>query len=118
MGVNGSVWLRIDTILESRGMSLMELIEKAGLNYKTTKSQRCRSDLNKLDDAIAISRVLGISLDFLATGREAESFSKEAIAVEYDDNLKAVVRACQANPHLLDVIATTVVGMEELSKNA
>lgn len=118
MGINGSVWMRIDTLLEAKGLSLMELTELSGLNYKTTKSQRSRSDLNKLDDAVRISKALGVSLDFLATGKEAESFSSEAIAVEYDDNLKAVVRACQANPHLLEVISATVIGMEEVTKNA
>lgn len=108
-----TIWKRVDSILEQKGLTLNQLTTMAGLNYGTTKGQRCKRDLNKIDDAVRIANALDVSLDYLITGKEAGAFSDEAIAVEYDDKLKAVVRACVANPHLLEVISTTVICMEE-----
>ena len=116
MGNSGEIWGRIDRILEARGIGLMDLCAGAGMNYKSIKSQRSRIDLNKLDDAVKIAKFLNVSIDFIATGEEAEAFSKEAILVEHDDKLKAVVRACERNPQLLEVIAVTVESMEQVAR--
>lgn len=116
MGNSGGIWGRIDKILDAKGISLTDLCEGTGLNYKSIKSQRSRIDLSKLDDAVKIARFLNVSIDFIATGEEAEAFSEEAILVEHDDKLKAVVRACERNPHLLEVIAVTVESMEQVAR--
>lgn len=121
-------WKRVD---ELKGdMFLQELAEKAGLNYRTMRNQRSRCTFPKPADMQAIAKVLGTTQEYLMTGLGSPNvttpkqegtpcFSPEALAVENDDRLKALVRACLRDPRLLDVISAVVESSERtLGKQA
>ncbi len=123
-------WKRVD---ELKGdMFLQELAEKAGLNYKTMRNQRSNCTFPKSVDMQAIAKVLGTTQEYLMTGlgeqsnttsdvllggkagaREGAPLSPEALAVEKDDRLKALVRACLRDPRLLDIISAVVESSEK-----
>lgn len=116
MNIAQEFWGRVDSITTRRGISLGDVSDKIDVPYQTVKGWRCRKVLPKMEKVVEIADYIQASLDYLVTGKEAEAMSPEAIAVEYDDKLKAVVRACQANPHLLEVIAVTVESMEQIAR--
>ncbi|MCH3916760.1 MAG: XRE family transcriptional regulator [Spirochaetia bacterium] len=50
-------------------ISLKSLSEAAGISYKNMKDQRSLDRLPKLEDAYAIATVLGVSVEYLLTGK-------------------------------------------------
>ena len=120
-------WNRVD---DMRGdMSLKELAERAGINYLTMKGMRSSCRYPKENAIMQIAEVLNTTPDILLSGkakaqtkagaREGASLSPEALAVENDDRLKALVRACLRDPRLLDIISAVVESSERtLGKQA
>ena len=109
-------WDRINALVEDAGITYKQLCNDCNLNYPTLKNWRYRHLIPSVEELLSITERLGVSMDYIVTGEEAEAFSEEAILVEHDDKLKAVVRACERNPHLLEVIAVTVESMEQVAR--
>lgn len=112
MGHLEDFWNRIDSILDRRGTRLIDMANETGISYPTLKNWRYLKSVPKVDVVIQIADYLDVSLDYILTGTEAEALSKEAMAVEFDDKLKAVVRAMQRDPHLLEIISAVVISSE------
>ena len=114
-------WNRVDDMRGS--MTLKELADKAGVNYLTMKDMRSRCRFPKGYAINQIAEALNTTPDVLlgrkAGAHEGASLSPEALAVENDDRLKALVRACLRDPRLLDVISAVVESSERtLGKQA
>ena len=71
-------WKIVDNILEKN--TLVWLANKSELNYKTLKNQRSYLRLPNLEDAYAISRTLGVSLEYLLTGTDSLSEAQRIVA--------------------------------------
>lgn len=112
MGHLEDFWNRVDSILDRKGTRLIDMARDTGIGYPTIKNWRYLNSIPKVDVVIQMSEYLEVSLDYLLTGKEAEALSKEAMAVEFDDKLKAVIRALQRDPHLLEIISAVVISSE------
>lgn len=110
-------------------MSLKELAERAGINYLTMKGMRSSCRYPKENAIMQIAEVLKTTPDVLLSGkakaqtkagvRGGTSISPEALAVENDDRLKALVRACLRDPRLLEVVSAVIESSERtLGKQA
>ena len=94
-------WKRIDTKTAEKGLTLPEVSKAAGLNYKTLQQQRRAGRLPKTAEALKLSQVLGVTLEYLTEGKEgAITLSPEALAVNNDETLQALVKACIENKEL------------------
>lgn len=117
-------WNRVDLL--RKDMQLQDLARMAGISYKTLTNQRVEHRYPKAEDMKNIARVLGTTQEFLMTGENRDrkeerssTLSPEALAVENDDRLKALVRACLRDPRLLDIISAVVESSEKtLGKQA
>lgn len=115
-------WNRVDDI--KGRMTLKELSERAGISYATMKDMRTRCRFPKKFMIQQIAEVLGVSEVFLVKGKEYQPqgvmcVSPEALAVENDDRLKALVRACLRDPRLLEVVSAVIESSERtLGKQA
>lgn len=117
-------WNRVDLL--RKDMQLQDLARMAGISYKTLTNQRVEHRYPKAEDMKNIARVLGTTQEFLMTGENRDrkeerssTLSPEALAVEKDDRLKALVRACLRDPRLLDIISAVIESSEKtLGKQA
>ena len=105
-------WDRCDSVLYNQGKTLKSVSDSIGVPYPTLKGWRCRNVFPKVELIASISEVLGTSLDFLLTGKESEPFCDEAIAVEYDEKLRLIVRQLKADPTFLEAISITLASKE------
>ena len=107
-------WQRIDDL--RRGDSLKDIASKAGLNYDTLRNKRSGkiSVLPNLTDAYSLAQTLGVSMEFLLTGKDSTSSiqNHEAKAVEESPELQALVRAVMRDPQLLSALATVIESSE------
>ena len=113
-------WKRVDIL---RGqVSLKELSEKTGIKYTRIRDGRslCRS--LTVDDAVKISDALGVSVNFLMTGKEDMRLSPEASFVMQNEAARLLIRRVMENPPLLDALAAVaalaVTPGESKEKNA
>lgn len=117
-------WNRVDLL--RKDLQLQDLARMAGISYKTLTNQRVEHRYPKAEDMKNIARVLGTTQEFLMTGENRDrkeerssTLSPEAKAVEKDDRLKALVRACLRDPRLLDIISAVIESSEKtLGKQA
>lgn len=117
-------WNRVDLL--RKDLQLQDLARMAGISYKTLTNQRVEHRYPKAEDMKNIARVLGTTQEFLMTGENRDrkeerssTLSPEALAVEKDDRLKALVRACLRDPRLLDIISAVIESSEKtLGKQA
>jgi len=68
-----------DLAKKNTTLTLRAFIESLGLNYETYYSGRRRETLPRADEALAIARALGTSVEYLVSGREPENSKKEVL---------------------------------------
>ena len=96
-------WKRVDIL---RGqVSLKELSIKTGIKYTRIRDGRslCRS--LTVDDAVKISDALGVSVNFLMTGKEDMRLPPEADFVMRNEAARLLIRRIMDDPRLLDALA-------------
>lgn len=99
-------WKRIDTLTNSKGVTLKELCQRAEINYGSMRRQRTLVIYPGVSELISIAKNLNTSLDYLLTGENTSTLSEEAQAVERDDKLRLLVNTLMHDPHLLEVVST------------
>lgn len=111
-------WNRVDLL--RKDLQLQDLARMAGISYKTLTNQRVEHRYPKAEDMKNIARVLGTTQEFLMTGENRDrkeerssTLSPEALAVEKDDRLKALVRACLRDPRLLEIVSAVIESSEK-----
>lgn len=100
--VSGSaVVSRIDEILHNRDEKRMDMCRNLGIKSNTVSAWLARDSVPPVDAMLDISEYLNVSLEWLATGKEAESiapqyqsFLNDVMALpEYDfEELQAIVK--------------------------
>lgn len=61
---------RVKQLVKSHNLSLVPFIESIGIDYEKYKSQRRYNILPRADEAVKIARALGVSVEYLVTGKE------------------------------------------------
>lgn len=105
-------WDNLDKARNDK-ITLKDLCNKLGIAYQRIADQRTDCRFPKLEDAYALANELGVSLEFLLTGKAQVLFSPEAKAVNESEELKALVRAVMRDPQLLQVISAVVKSSEK-----
>ena len=97
-------------------MTLKELCKKLDIAYQRIADQRTDCRFPKLEDAYALAKAVGVSLDYLLAGSDSSfAISKEAQAVEESPELQALVRAVMRDPQLLSALATVIESSERVN---
>ena len=66
-------------LTDSRPDTLAVMSEKTGIPLATIKGWHSKGRIPKLEEAIALSEYLGVSLDWLLLGKHSESFNDRLI---------------------------------------
>lgn len=92
-----NTWKRIDKLNSER--TLKGLAEELNVSYSTLRSQRTRNILPNVDILLSISKIFGVSIDFLLTGTQPETKST------YPPRIKKIAdKLCNvAELHLLSI---------------
>ena len=86
--------------------TIKAVVEEAGLDYDSYYSCRKKGNSPRVDEAVKIAKILGVSVEQLATGKEP-NFAEDSIKAENDlcqrlDNLKDDIN------HLLNNFVETI----------
>ena len=110
-------WNRID--LKRGELTLKELADRANIPYNRIANQRSLLRVPTAEDLMNIAIVLNTTVDYLLYGMD-ESFSicPEALAVQNDQNLQALVRAVRRDPRLIQIIGTLIESTERNIRDA
>ena len=68
-------------------LTLRAFIESLGLNYETYYSGKRRDNLPRADEALKIAQALGVSVEYLITGKHPETNAAD----EALEKIKAVI---------------------------
>ena len=93
-------WKNVDAALGNE--SLASLARKTSLNYRTLKNQRSLMRVPDLSDSYAIAQQLGVSVEFLVTGKPSSSF--------IDPRIKVIVDWLQEDERRIDSLEQLVFG--------
>lgn len=99
-------WNRVDTLCAEKHLNLLNLAEKAAINYGSLKGWRNKHRYPSAEEIVYIAKTLNTSLDYLLTGENTSTLSEEAQAVERDAKLRLLVNTLMHDPHLLEVVST------------
>lgn len=105
-------WKRIDAYMIDNKITLRKLAAKTGISYSTINSQRTRQNLPKVDQLVTMAQALGLSLEYMLTGKGTLPFKPEAQAVQNDERLQALVRAALRDDTLLGALSALVKSYE------
>ncbi len=80
-------WGRVENAQKAKGWTLLELCQRAGLNYGTIMNKRSTAKLPNLEAGVAIAKVLERSVEWLLYGDEASEpvIQLETIRDIYND---------------------------------
>ena len=71
-----SFWQRIRSLMKERRVSQAQLAEACGMSYNTFRKWISNNTIPPLDVASGLSRYFGVSLDYLAFGKETDINAK------------------------------------------
>ncbi len=107
-------WSRMDTILAQKKITLREICANAGISYSTISSQRVRITVPKLEQMVAMSDYLNLSLDEVVLGKTYQPQIPDiALAVMQNTRLQTIVSALLASPDKLSAIET-LLGVKQV----
>lgn len=99
-------WKRLD---ENYKGSLKDLCLKTGVDYNRIKRNRSDCRLPNLQDAYAISHLLGIDIEYLLTGENSTAV--------YSARVKAIADACTKASDLELAMVEKILDIPPLGKN-
>lgn len=79
-------WGRVENVQKTKGWTLFELCQKAGVNYGTIMNKRSTAKLPNLEAGTAIAKVLDKSVEWLMYGDDS---SEDVIQFETIRNIYA-----------------------------
>ena len=107
------LWANVDSILDAQGLTNIQLAQRIGIGYRTITTQRNRHTIPNALQFATMAQALGVSMEYLLTGKDSRPLSEEARLVEGDDELKALVRAVRRDRRLLSAVSAVVLSYED-----
>jgi len=103
-------WKQVDIVRGQK--SLRNVADECHLNYQVVKDQRSDNRLPKLEDAVAIARVLGVSVESLLS-------SQPAIQSHHSPEVEEIARKLESLPmEELYMVGRMVSGLGNEGKNS
>lgn len=109
-------WVRVDETLKAVHMNLTSLANESGIGYRCITMQRHRSCLPSLVDAVAIARVLGVSVEYLVLGSQPEpecSITKFRKYADIEADLLTIEKVCPDRIALVRYFIDSILGHPE-----
>lgn len=107
-------WRNVDIARED--MTMRDICKEGKLVYQRIADQRSENRLPKLEDAYVIATLLGVSMEYLLTGRDSRPMSREARLVEERDDIRYAVRLLDTSPELLRLVCSMGEAGAKLAK--
>ena len=87
-----TIYERIKTLCKQRNMTVESLMASCNLRRETFSKWQSRDTFPRADSLYDISRTLGVSVEYLFTGKEENHFSPrvQAIAIYLENNPEKV----------------------------
>jgi len=82
------LWDRVKTLCKKNQITHIEMCEKANIDLGRFKAQLARNGEPKVSDALAIARVLKVSVEYLITGTEKNDYK-----IKYENFKDKIERA-------------------------
>ena len=98
-------WQRVDGVLHHKKMNYRILCKKTGIEYRSINTQRTRHALPKAEQLYTMSSLLNVTMEYLLTGKKSSDISEEAQAIEYDSELKYLVKLCMEDRSLISFLS-------------
>lgn len=83
-------WDRVKAACKEKKLTQAALCEKAGIGFPTLKSQIAHTVAPSVFDSQKIASVLGVTVEYLTTGKDSGTVSKDKFEVFFD-GLKELV---------------------------
>ena len=64
---------RVKDLVKQKDLQLIPFLQSLNINYETYKSAKRLGHLPRTDEAIAIAKALGTTVEYLVTGEKTES---------------------------------------------
>ncbi len=64
---------RVKALVKIKNMTIKGLLDSLGINFETYNSQRRFGNLPRTDDSVKIAQSLGVTVEYLVTGREPDN---------------------------------------------
>lgn len=100
----GTFWGRVDKVMERRRMTYATLSNTLGIGYKRIIMQRHRCTPPSLGDALAIADVLGVRIEYLATGEQPGSNGNVLSFRKFADIEADLISIEQNNPKEIQLV--------------
>ena len=72
---------RIKDLVKKSNLTLKQFIEDAGVNYETYNSLKRYDNLPRADDCVKLAKHLGVSVEYLVTGKENSLINEDEAEV-------------------------------------
>ena len=79
--VTEAFWKRVKTLLKERNLTQDAAARVCGRSLSTFKGWMSKNIIPPLDNAFDLARLLGVSLEFLITGRENDKAEKTSYEI-------------------------------------
>jgi transcriptional regulator with XRE-family HTH domain len=69
-------WDRVKKLIKQKGVTQEQAARDCGISYQLLKNRMCMNYIPTLDEAYALSRYLGVSLEYLINGQGEDKISR------------------------------------------
>jgi len=103
--------------LDFLGMEQKELSAKTGLSLKTIENYvKKDSSLPTVDKAVTIAQALGVSVEYLMTGKKNKKETPPVIPPQYKEVLDIVSKLNKTNHEVITTVAKTLLNLQIKNK--
>jgi len=100
--------------LDFIGMEQKELAAKTGLSLKTIENYvKKDSSLPTVDKALTIAQALGVSVEYLVSGKKTKKDPPPVIPPQYKEVLDIVSKLNKTNHEVITTVAKTLLNLQK-----
>jgi transcriptional regulator with XRE-family HTH domain len=105
--------------LDFIGMEQKELSAKTGLSLKTIENYvKKDSSLPTVDKAVTIAQALGVSVEYLVSGKKTKKETSPVIPPQHKEILDTVSKLNKINYEVITTVAKTLLNLQLKSKSS
>jgi len=110
MAFRDNLWETFDYL----GIEQKELSAKTGLSLKTIENYvKIDSSLHTVDKAVTIAQALGVSVEYLMTGKKTKKDPPPVIPPQHKEILDTVSKLNKTNYEVITTVAKTLLNLQK-----